>query len=290
MQTDPSQANKDIVVYTAIFHQYDVLLPPKIQEDDIDYICFTDDPTIVPEPWRPRVINSHNESSILQTRRLKILPHRHFPEYDYSVWVDGNIHITGQIVEFICQNMDDTNMITPSHPQRNCTYNEARICVEEGKSNPEKTKKQMDKYQEIGFPSNQGLSWNCVLFREHNEENVIQAMELWWEEFQNETDRDQLSFEFAAWKTGLKHRRADIDVGSSGGLFSRHNHRPPGIIGDLWEVIIRAEENRSGFIADIYYLLASVLYYLHRTREIYTEEGLFSLYREIKSFSLRKLR
>lgn len=115
-------------------------------------------------------------------------------------------------------------------------------------------------------------------------------MELWWEEFRGETDRDQLSFEFAAWKTGLKHRRVDIDVGSSGELFSRHNHRPPGIIGDLWDVVIRAEANRSDFIADIYYLLASALYYLHRTREIYTEQGLFSLYREIKSFSLRKLR
>jgi hypothetical protein len=289
VQVSPSESNKDIIVYTAIFSHYDVLLPPKFEEDNVEYICFTDDSSIVPEPWQARQIKEPVELEIPLDRKLKILPHRYFPEYDYSVWIDGNIQIIASVTEYIRKMEDNTSMITPSHPQRDCIYDEAEMCVQEGRSNEKETIAQMNKYRELGFPPDFGLSWNCVLLREHNNEDIIRTMEVWWEEFQQGTNRDQLSFEFAAWKTGLEYRRVDLNIGSSGGVFLRHNHRPHGIIGDFWEVLIRTGAKRSDIVSDIYYLLASCLYYLHRTQKIYLDKGIYQLLREIRSFLQRKL-
>ena len=42
-----------------------------------------------------------------------------------------------------------------------------------------------------------------VLFRKHNEEDVIKVMEDWWTEIKYHSKRDQLTFNFCAWKNNL---------------------------------------------------------------------------------------
>ena len=84
------------------------------------------------------------------------------------------------------------------------------------KDNPNLVLKQVENYQKEGYPINNGLIVSGVILRRHNELDVIESMELWWEELKYNSKRDQLSFNYAAWKTGLKFNLIDGDIRNDG--------------------------------------------------------------------------
>ena len=51
-----------------------------------------------------------------------------------------------------------------------------------------------------------------VLFRRHNEKDCIKTMEDWWTEIKHNSKRDQLSFNYVAWKNNFKYNYLDGDV------------------------------------------------------------------------------
>lgn len=91
--------NKGGIVYTAIFGQYDALQEPFIIEKDVDYLCITDHLFPVPYPWRRILIKTKNADKIRLNRLFKINPHLFFPQYKYSLYIDGNIIINCSISE-----------------------------------------------------------------------------------------------------------------------------------------------------------------------------------------------
>ena len=74
----------------------------------------------------------------------------------------------------------------------------------------------MDRYKNDGYPSKNGLTRNTILIRKHNEPDVVETMEKWWEEVKYGSKRDQLSFNYSAWKTNYNftHIQEDIDDNS----------------------------------------------------------------------------
>ena len=65
-----------------------------------------------------------------------------------------------------------------------------------------------------------------VLIRRHNESDVIETMELWWEELKYNSKRDQLSFNYSAWKTNLKFNYIDGDIRDNKYFYLlSHNHQ-----------------------------------------------------------------
>ena len=72
------------------------------------------------------------------------------------------------------------------------------------KDNPYLIQKQMTKYHMLGFPKDKGLITGMVILRRHNEKDCIETMEDWWTEIKYGSKRDQLSFNYCAWKNDLK--------------------------------------------------------------------------------------
>jgi len=69
---------------------------------------------------------------------------------------------------------------------------------------PEIIKQQIDKYRKNNYPENNGLVSSKILFRRHN--SVIASFnELWWNEIAIHSKRDQLSFNYVAWKSGFNY-------------------------------------------------------------------------------------
>ena len=64
-------------------------------------------------------------------------------------------------------------------------------------------KKQVQRYYDEGFRSQNGHVAAAIMLRRHHEPRVIEAMEKWWSEIEKGSRRDQLSFNYAAWKTDL---------------------------------------------------------------------------------------
>ena len=207
------------VVYTSIFGYYDDITKQKLP-DDWDWKSFSENNSL------PLYVDNYRNA-----KRFKILPHRYLSEYEYSIFIDGNMTVVGNVNELIDKYLSDSNVAFFSHngnslDGRNCVYDEAntifqlgeknmKISPERGilnwKDNPEIIKKQIENYDLLGYPRNNGLITGMVILRRHNERDCIQVMEDWWTEIKYNSKRDQLSFNYVAWKNNLKFNYMDGD-------------------------------------------------------------------------------
>ena len=219
-----------IVVYTAIIGGYDTLNEPLVKPDGVDFICFTDR-DIKSDVWEIRKVLPLYEDNTRTARKYKVLPHRWFPNYDISIWLDGNKVIEGDILTYV-NYLRDSDIALFDHmkcfDKRNCVYQEAMAIFSLGqesgkvfKDNPHTIKSQMDRYIADGYPQNNGLSFACGVVRYHN--RIIQTMEDWWTEIKHGSKRDQLSFDYAAWKNKLKFVYLPGD-GRGDGIITHKSH------------------------------------------------------------------
>ena len=63
---------------------------------------------------------------------------------------------------------------------------------------------QVKRYMEEGYPQDNGLTTNGIMFRNHKNPSIINLMEDWWLEIKHNSRRDQLSFDYIAWKNNFK--------------------------------------------------------------------------------------
>ena len=191
-----------LVVYTALFGDYDDLIDPKENFEGCDFICFTDQKHLASDIWEIRYVEESDLPSNMMNRKYKILPHLFLSEYEWSMYVDANIKILNNPFELANKYLAKHDFAMPKHFARDCVYDEAKVCVIAGKSKYNETNKQMNKYNDKGFPENFGLGENNILLRKHNSKNTIKLMTDWWKELNTQTKRDQLSLAYVLWKNG----------------------------------------------------------------------------------------
>ena len=202
------------VIYTAIFGGYDKLPDPTFIPEGWDFICFTDS-DIESKVWTIKKVPAIYEDPTRNARKYKLLPHRWFPTYEYSLWVDGNIIIQSDVNELINQYLEDVNLAVHDHNQnildpRDCVYKEADTIFYFGKKNgnykddPKVIHNQVQGYADEGYPRGNSLAVTMQVLRRHNASDCIKTMETWWQEIKYKSKRDQLSFNYSMWKTGMK--------------------------------------------------------------------------------------
>ena len=236
---------KNVVVYTAIFGGYDFLYEPEIIPDNVDYICFTDNKDMKSDIWDVRYVLPLYEDSTRNARKYKLLVHRYLEEYDISIWVDGNFLVRGDVNELIDKYLLDRNFACYDHKNcmldpRGCVYQEAEAILRFGeinmekspesgtlnyKDNPKLIQRQMERYIDMRYPRNNGLIVSGILFRKHNEKDVKITMEKWWEELKYGSKRDQLSFDYSAWKTDLKFNYIGGDIRDCRHFLIKEKHK-----------------------------------------------------------------
>ena len=191
------------VIYTCITGGYDKLLTYPYIQDDFDYVCFTDNPKLKSYMWdiRPLPKETENLDNVKKQRYVKINAHKVLPEYELSIWIDGNIDVKSNLDDYLNSVLkDDISLYIPKHPSRNCLYDEANACKRINKDKTEIIDKQINKYKKEGMPANYGLPQSGIIIRKHNNEDCIRLMETWWKELKENSKRDQLSFTYALWK------------------------------------------------------------------------------------------
>lgn len=208
-------------VYTAIFGGYDKVRTPPVVNQLWDYVLFSDlDNTEIPRPW----INSHIQSNLSnqrKSRRYKILSHESLPDAKITIWHGGNIVLNvdpDKILE-----MFDSDIMVFSHPHRNCLYKESDICKSWKLDDKETIDAQMKRYAAEGMPQNYGLA-ACWFVMRRNTEAVREFNNLWWAEVEKGSVRDQLSFDYVRWKTGIRVQYLDGDL-INHPWFRRFNHK-----------------------------------------------------------------
>lgn len=198
-----------LVVYTAIIGgNYDNLLQPLVTDLDVKYVCYVKKGSKTESMngvWEIREMTYENKDNTRVARYAKMHPHILFPDYDYSLWIDGNIQIVDkELFSIIDGKIDDNIKISSmSHPHVNCCYDDAMICIAAKKDKTWRILEQMVYLKMHGFPKNYGMYETNVFFRNHTSEKIIQFNEQWWYLLSHMSRRDQLGCTYSMWKQGL---------------------------------------------------------------------------------------
>ena len=217
-----------LVVYTAITDHYDSLKrQPEAATRGADLVAFVNGET--PDSKRRGRCRSPErafDDPVRNAKIHKILSHRYFPDKTYSLWLDGSvvINFSFPVEHLVSAYLADCDVAVFRHSRRTCVYQEAQASLLQRLDDPQIIRRQVDTYTHAGYPANAGLSENCVLLRRHTAA-VQDFNEAWWEEIRRGSRRDQLSFDYVAWKCGLTYRHFPGSIGEPGGLFRKYAHR-----------------------------------------------------------------
>lgn len=143
------------------------------------------------------------ETDRRKSRYYKINSHL-LPEHELSIYFDACLKQTKKfdclIDEFI---RSDADIGAFAHPRNNCIYQHGQVMIKLGLANKHKIKRQMQRHRLRGYPHGYGLTENCFIIRKNNRK-VTEFNELWWNEYNKGSERDQMSMMYAVWKTGIK--------------------------------------------------------------------------------------
>ena len=177
---------------------------PLNMNDDTDAICFTDDRTLKSKTWTFRYLNPSRFGPVRTSKRVKILAHRYVGGYAESLYIDNRVEPKVRISQiFSYLNETSGPMVTFSHPDRDCLYDEAEIIIKWGIDDADTVTAQMAGYRSLGYPTHAGLIAGSMLLRRHNDLIVQPLMEAWFKEVVRHSYRDQLSFNYVAWRNGF---------------------------------------------------------------------------------------
>jgi len=212
---------------------FDSILPPVQIEPELDYIAFVDTPQELPAPWQGRSLALRERNPRMTARWHKLHPHRLLPEHDQSLFVDANVMIKDRINALFDQALHQSPLALFKHPFRDCVYEEAEVVKRIRYDDAAIVDAQMAFYRAHGLPIRAGLHVSGVLFRRHNDPQLIKLLEDWWLQLKIFSQRDQLSLTFMLrrhqmtaaelpgkitdnfWFTVGPHRRFSVDLASA---------------------------------------------------------------------------
>lgn len=185
------------VVYTCITNNYDKLICQK-PDGNFDYVIFLDEQTF---HANPDIADQYKDiqfklvdrimSGIDINRFYKINPHLVLPEYENSVYIDGNISLKQNPFN-LTPNLHDSCIQLYSQPDRNCAYAELDELVRVGLVYGPDAYSLKKSFRTLGLPHNSGLFEANIIYRSHHEEACKTLMMMWWRLWCNATvKRDQ---------------------------------------------------------------------------------------------------
>lgn len=197
------------VIYTCIIGGYDSLLQPLRVDDSFDYVCFVEPGSVLKGRqgvWQIREFPSPTLDAGLDSRYPKMHPHLLLPEYECSLWIDGNILVKDTTIYEAYDAAEKSGVIYAgvSHPARDCVYAEARKCRDMRYISYADLARIWLTYFLNGIRTHAGLLENNLIFRRHSDPRIIRLDEMWWQKVLHFCRRDQLSLNLCLKATDIK--------------------------------------------------------------------------------------
>ncbi len=197
-QSTFSKNKKKIVLYTAIFGDYDSLVLPEMPDADVDYVCFTDCPKNNYGIWQIQASPYYHSDPVRVARYIKTHPHQLFPDHEIAIWLDGNVVLRGDVKQYI--SMLDNKKVSLGfipHPLRDCFYQEAAACLLLGKDDSSVIDAQMATYLKNGLKEHAGLFETNFMIIHLKDDAVFAMFRVWWQQINIFSRRDQLGLAWA---------------------------------------------------------------------------------------------
>lgn len=126
-----------------------------------------------------------------------------FSNYKYSIYIDGNVQIMGDIRKYFGK-IGKSGIAAFKYQEGVCLYEHALAIINAKIENNNLIFKQINDYSREGMPRRYGMVECTILVRDHT--NIVEKklMQDWWNEVFNYSCRDQISFPYCLWKNNLK--------------------------------------------------------------------------------------
>jgi len=199
-----TEDDRRIAVYTAIFGGYDHL-KPQPETPGVEYICFTDDPSLEAPPWTVRVEPSRYPHPRMAAKHYKLFPHRVLPRHPLTVWIDGSVAIKRpDFPTAFVSHVNESGMALFPHPERDCIYDEADVSITMPKYRGLPILEQVAHYRAKGYPPKNGL-WACtVMARDSSSRRLRGLHRRWMRHNRRWSYQDQISLPFLLWRMGME--------------------------------------------------------------------------------------
>lgn len=184
---------KKIALYTINSNNYDTLNTVNIK--GVDCYVLTDDENLNIRGWKTIVIE---KGDVWLQRKYKVLQHTQLLKYDVTVYIDANFNFRRPLNQLL--RYYKGGLMIGEH-YRNCVYDEAVAIKEQNKADHKLIDNHIQKYKDRGFNKGLGM-WSAGLLVRDN--TTRELCELWWEEMQGNSHRDQMALPYAVFKTGIK--------------------------------------------------------------------------------------
>jgi hypothetical protein len=197
----------DLVVYTVLMGAYEQPANPFPHDaTGFERICFTDDPHLVLKNWTVVVLDDVALDAARESRRPKLLPHDFLSEFEWSLYIDSSVRLKVNPVDIQRTYATPGNrFVCFKHPYRDCIYDEAEEVILHGIDSERRVREQVDHYRQKGFPLHHGLIAGGVLLRRHSDPEVVRVSTEWFEHVLRFSKRDQLSFNYVAWRNRFSY-------------------------------------------------------------------------------------
>lgn len=189
---------KRIVIYTCVTGSYDTVQQPYPAPEGFDFIQFVAKGVPHNERngvWKIEELPVSWDNPIITSRFPKLSPQTLLEDYEYSLWIDGNVQIANPEVYNICTRLMDAGVQYAGiiHPSRDCAYEECERVLKDDRESLARLLHVVRYLHKNSLPRHAGLMENNVIFRKHNDPAVIEFDRLWQERFVlHSPKRDQL--------------------------------------------------------------------------------------------------
>jgi hypothetical protein len=196
------------VILTAVYGGADNLWPQVDQDIEVEWLCFTDDPSIhAPAPWQvifdPPAYPHPNLAAKLHKLQPSVADHD-------VVWIDANMQVTRPSFAREALHARHDGIAVWRHPRRDCIYAEAEASLgaegQDGKYAGLPIREQVESYRAEGHPEHAGLFACGTIAWDLSERSVLELGAAWLNECDRWSYQDQLSLPVVA-------RRAAISPG-----------------------------------------------------------------------------
>ena len=209
INNDIDYRKSKIAIYTCIIGDYDNIQVPLTKFSNVDYYLFTDNVDKFRKYSKNFIIKEiDNEilklGKIIANRYIKLHPSEVLGDYDFYIYVDGNVRIISDIRRFITKINDKTGIAMHLHRERNCIYDEVKACILLKRGSKKMLLNQINRYQKEGFPKEYGMN-EATIIVSNNKKIAINLLNQWYKEFiKSNSLRDQIAWPYVLWKNNLK--------------------------------------------------------------------------------------
>lgn len=209
-----------IAVYTANIGSCIKFYEPKILENNVDYIYFTDDKNLKSDKWNIVYVENTIETTNVSpgsrslAKRIKMLFWEYLKDYDWVVWIDAQNEIQSDgfraYIDTIPSTIDAVFKPNP-HPlrrknKRTSVFEEIEEIRKKHLEDADALALWEEELQKLNFPANEyGLFETNIIFWRYNSKNITRDFnQEWWELSTNRFRRDQLTINYLIWKYDIK--------------------------------------------------------------------------------------